>query len=122
LTKGLRLPSPDVHDPPEHVSGEVHALPQPPQLASSVFVSTHPDPQQVCPPVQAGLVPQRVVVGVHVLMTQSLSGGHTVPQAPQLAGSPEVSMHPLAQHCSVFLQALPPLQVSGGMHLLPTQV
>jgi hypothetical protein len=62
--------------PLEQLMSVEHALPQLPQLARSVVVSTHAPPQHCFVP------------------------GHAAPHAPQLAGSRDVSMHvPLQSVC-----------------------
>ena len=55
-----------VHVPPTHERPAAQAMPQRPQFAAFVLVSTQPPPQQVCVPVHAVPAPQRHVPDTHV--------------------------------------------------------
>jgi hypothetical protein len=75
------------HEPFEHTWFEVHVMPQPPQLALSVFVFAQygaplSPPQNVC-------VPRHVLE--HAPLTQTKLVPQTVPQPPQFASSVFVS-------------------------------
>jgi len=85
----------------------VHALLQSPQLAGSLFVSTHEAPQAV-------LVPQSVL---QAPPWQNMFAPHTLPQAPQFFESerrswhaPEQLLYPVLQltvHCLAVHSATP---------------
>lgn len=51
-----------------------------------------------------------------------LPAGHALPHCPQFCVSVVVSLHPLAQHDLPGPHAGPPLQPTGGLHMLPTHV
>lgn len=59
-----------------------HALPQRPQCAGLVLTSTQLEPQRTVP-----------VGQLHEPPTQSCSGEHREPHAPQFSGSFEIEMH-----------------------------
>jgi hypothetical protein len=104
-----------------HVSPTGHTLPHAPQLFGSVFVSMQPDAQHWSGGVHAG--PALHPIGARQkLSTHVLSGGHGMPQPPQLVGSVVVSLQPVVQHASVPLQAGPPLHAVVDMHLPPAHL
>lgn len=71
------------HWPPEHVCVPLHVVPQPPQLAPSVCVSTQWPLQSV------GADPAQT----HLPLLQDLPPVHLTPHAPQLLLSVVVSTH-----------------------------
>jgi hypothetical protein len=71
------------HAPAVHAAPLSHALPQPPQFAVSVIVSTHV-PLHSIPPVPAH---------EHVPCEQAWSAAQVVPHAPQFSTSELVSTH-----------------------------
>src|SRR5690349_19474931 len=78
LSQAMHVPATQV--PP------LQPLPQPPQCAGSVWVSTHRLPHSVRP-------------GAHIVeqepFEQASPGGHVTPQPPQFSGSVPVSTHSL---------------------------
>jgi hypothetical protein len=78
------------------------AMPQPPQLAESLFVSTHEPPQSVSPVAQ----PAAHVPALQTCVPQDL------PQLPQLPTSDPRSTHVVPQRSSPTSHThLPPLQI-----------
>ena len=96
-------------------------LPQAPQLFGSVCVSMQPVAQHWSGGVHAGPVLHPIGT-LQKLPTQVLSGGHGIPQPPQLVGSVVVSLHPEVQHTSEPLQAGPPLQAIVDWHMPPAHL
>ena len=90
------------------VSPPRHTLPQDPQLAESVVVSTHAPLQSVWPAGQS-----------HVpLVHEPLA--HAWPHAPQLFGSVVVSTHaPLQSVCPIGQEQMPSSHHCGSGHTLP---
>jgi hypothetical protein len=125
--------SPVVHEGPvpQKVTG-VQALdtqlspsgqtrPQWPQLLESFVVSVQPSAQHWSGDVHAGPVPHPIGM-TQKLMAQVSSGGHGLPQPPQLLGSLVVSVHPEAQHVCVPVQTGPPLHAVVDSHIPPTHL
>ncbi len=84
-----------MHSPCSHDASLSQPLPQPPQLARSVAVSTQPLPQSICPSGHAGTAVDAsgisvdstgFVAAAHAPFVQ-LPPLHTLPQPPQLFGS-----------------------------------
>ena len=96
--------------PVVHELPPVHCVPQAPQFALSVIVSTHCSPQSVVPPGQT-----------HWLFTQSRPAGQAVPQAPQWRRLFVVSTHARSQFVSVPQSGAhaPVRQTSGAGHDVP---
>jgi len=89
------FPVPQLQVPPEQCVPEGHALPQVPQLASSLNIESPPG---------------HVQYDVPPLVTHCWPSGHALPQVPQLDGSssvPEAHLH------------APLLQTSPLLHLFP---
>ena len=102
------------HRPPMHISPAPQLTPQPPQLFSSVAVSTQPSPaQHVSPAPQAAPPSQRQAEPMQVSPLSQVT-----PQPPQLLASVAVLTQPPGQQLSMPEQAGPPAQ----RHEVPLQV
>jgi hypothetical protein len=102
--------APALHTPPEHISPKLHTMPQLPQLAMSLVVSTQPWPQGVRP------APQ---LEEQVPAEQSSLELHAVPQVPQLLASLATEVHtPEHMTCpakqAVPVEVAPPLVAVTG--------
>jgi hypothetical protein len=88
------------HAPAMHTAPPVHAMPQPPQLLGSVFVSTQAPVQLVVP---AGHIVVQVIEHTCIAV-------HIVPHAPQFCGSVFVSTQTPPHSVPVAQAHVPPLQ------------
>ena len=111
-------------DPPQQAWLDPQLFPQPPQWLTLVSVSTHDvPPQQLRPPVHAGLLPHMQVPSAQVSPVahagvqsgapqtpalQTWPAPQTLPQLPQFAASVWVSAHPVPQQVFPPVQAAPP--------------
>ena len=108
------------HTPAEHADPGGQTVPQPPQLATSLRMSTHPFEQHVVPPWQPGKHP----ADWHTPAKHTCPGAHTVPQRPQLLLSTSVLTQRAPQQFVSPVHAGPPPHVVAGTqrlfsHMLP---
>jgi hypothetical protein len=96
-------------------------VPQWPQLLESFVVLVQPSAQHWSGDVHAGPVPHPMGM-THELPAQVSSGGHGLPQPPQLLGSVAVSVQPEGQHDCDPVHAGPPLQAVVDWHIPPTHL
>ena len=97
----MQAPS-KTHMPAPQSCPAAHAVPQAPQFAGSVSVSTQLLPHCVEPPRHAT---------AHCPIEQSSPAAHVVPQAPQFAGSFIVSMQAPLQTVPEHVGPPPPTQL-----------
>jgi hypothetical protein len=95
--------------PPMQTVPPVQAMPHPPQLFGSVFVSTQAPVQSVVP---AGHMVVQVIA-------QTCIEVHIVPQPPQFCGSVFVSTQTPPQSVPTAQPHMPPLQTCPPTHLVP---
>jgi hypothetical protein len=101
-----------------HMSPPPQTTPQPPQLFGSLVSLRQPEGQQMSP-VGHGGPPLQVDALLHMPPTHVSPAAQGRPHAPQFFGSVLVLVHPVAQHCSPFVQTGPPLQLGGTWHMPP---